>query len=114
MKPLTSSTLRIRINGLDNKLVEKIDFLFRISEDRHSKKIIQKTYTFESAEIIFDDKNNAYKLFLTPDETDKFPNNSIVWIDIRPILKNKVVVPVKILRFSVTPTLFTRGDVNDS
>lgn len=114
MKPLTNNVLRILINGLENEIVKRIDFLFRVSDDRHSKKIIQKTYMHGSAEIVFDSENKAYKIFFTPDETDKFPNNSTAWVDIRPVLKNNVVVPVKMLSFQITPTLFTRSDVDDS
>lgn len=114
MKPLTSTTLLIRIKGLDNSTVEKIDFLFRVSDDRYSKKIIQKVYAPESLNAIFDEENNAYKISFLPEETDKFPNNSTAWVDIRPILKDGTVVPVKMLKFSVYPTLFTRSDVNGS
>lgn len=113
MKPLTTATLDIRISGLDNANVDKIDFLFKAANDRYSKTLACKTYTKDSTDVTCDGAD-VYKLSFDPDETDKFPNGLTAWLDIRPVMKDGSVVPVRILNFTVTPTLFTRGDINDS
>ncbi len=113
MKPLTNATLQVRVKGLDHENVERIDFLFKASDDRYSKTIAKKSYSEGSTDVIYAG-DNTYSLHFEPKETDKFPNGSTAWLDIRPVLKNGNVVPVKILNFDITPTLFTRGDIDDS
>lgn len=113
MKPWTTAILKIRIKGLDHDSVERIDFLFKAANDRYSNKIAKKSY-FEGSTDVTYAGDDTYNLHFEPTETDKFPNGSTAWLDIRPVLKNGNVVPVKMLNINITPTLFTRGDVDDS
>lgn len=113
MKPLTNATLQIRIKGLDHDSVDKIDFLFKASNDRYSKTIAKKSYSEGSTDVTYAG-DYTYNLHFEPSESDKFPNGGAAWIDIRPVLKNGNAVPVKMLSHEITPTLFTRGDVDDA
>lgn len=113
MKPLTNATQQIRIKGLDHDSVERIDFLFKAANDRYSKTIVKKTYS-ESSEDVTYAGDDTYNLYFEPSETDMFPNGLTSWLDIRPVLKNGNVVPVKLLSFKNNPTLFTRGDIEDA
>ena len=113
MKPLTTAEVEIEISGLDHENVKRIDFLFKAANDRYSKTLAYKTYTKDSEDVTCDG-DDVFKLSFTPDETDKFPNGLTAWLDIRPVMKDGSVVPVRILNFTVTPTLFTRGDIDDS
>ncbi len=110
MKPLTSCVLKIRIKNLNNEFVEKIQFLFRFSKNRNSNKIIEKLYGSEAKDVTYDSEKDLYLLYFTPKETDLFPEDSIVWLDIRPIFTDGSVVPVELLKIKTTATLFTRSD----
>lgn len=115
MKPLTHGIKRIRISKLDPDNIEKIDFLFKESDSRHSRTIEMKTYDEKSADVKYAD-DHIYELHFTPEETEKFPNGQPYWIDIRPVTKDGIAVPVKMLKCENTDgkTLYTRGDIGDS
>lgn len=115
MKPLTHGIKRIRISKLDPDNIEKIDFLFKESDSRHSRTIEMKTYNEKSTDVIYADEH-IYELHFTPEETEKFPNGQPYWIDIRPVTKDGIAVPVRMLKDENKDrkTLYTRGDIGDS
>lgn len=114
MKPLTTCILSVRIKDLDNSLVEKIDFIFRTSKNRYSRLILKKKWNEQSSDVTHDEKNNTYNISFKTDETELFASDSEFWLDIRPVLKDGSVPEVGILRKHVSPTLFTRSDIDDT
>ena len=115
MKPLTHGILKIRIKKIEPDFIDKIDFLFKESDSRHSRMITMKTYDEKSEDVIYAG-DHTYELHFSPEETDKFPNGQPYWIDIRPVTKDGIAVPVKMLKCENTDckTLYTRGDIGDS
>lgn len=109
MKQGIRSTLAVKINNLSAKSVERIEFLFKASNDQASEPL--KTSVYPGDVTLSRTDNNTFLVPFLPEETYRFQAGKTFYMDTKVYLKGMQDNPeTPIMRIIMNKTLFGEGE----